>query len=218
VASEVNVPDVNGVPAVNFAPGFGIGITLLSTDIGPLSQILSPASWGIYLGGAPVIVANSTVTFEFRKEWLLLDYPVERGGFESYNKVWVPFSGRIRFASGGNFAERQALLESVKAISGDTNLYSLVMPEDTFTSCNVMHYDFNREAMSGLGMLKINVWMQEISQLGSSTFGSTANPSSQAQQNGGTVTPTDPSSSQVSAVNLNFPASPGGGGAPTPSL
>src|SRR5215831_11227345 len=98
IQAQVNVPNVDGVPAVNFAPGYLAGLVLATFDTGPLALSLTPAPWGIYLGGAPIIVANSTISFEFRKEWLLLDYPVERGAFESYNKVWTPFVCRMRFA------------------------------------------------------------------------------------------------------------------------
>jgi len=201
----VNVPNVDGVPPVNFAPDFLAGLALSFVDAGPLALALTPAPWGIYLGGAPIIVANSTVSFEFRKEWLLLDYPVEGGAFETYNKVWTPFIGRVRFASGGAFEDRQALLESIQAISGDTNLYDLVMPEGIFPSCNVAHYDFNREAAHGLGMLIIDVWMQEVAQLGAATFSNTASPGDQAAANGGTVSPMTPTTGEVSQVNTNFP-------------
>ena len=77
------------------------------------------AQWGIYKDGLPVVVADSVVSFGFKKDWNIADYPVEEGSFESYDKVETPFGARVRFASGGSTANRQALLQSIEAIAGD---------------------------------------------------------------------------------------------------
>jgi hypothetical protein len=119
----VNVPRVPGVPSVLFAPVSGL-LPLLTSDAASLFAGSSlDRQWGIFLGGAPVIVADTVIGFDYRQQWALSDYPVERGGFETYDKVATPFDGRLRFAAGGSAANRAALLASLEAIAGDLNLY-----------------------------------------------------------------------------------------------
>lgn len=119
-------------------------------------------TFGIFSNGIPVITADSVVSMEFREEWIISDYPLEQGRFESYNKVYVPWDVRFRFAMGGSEAKRQALLASVAAIAGDLNFYDAVSPEAVYIHCNVKHYDYRRTSVNGLGLLIVDVWLTEI--------------------------------------------------------
>jgi hypothetical protein len=51
---------------------------------------------------AAVITAELVVGFEFRNDWTISDYPVEGGIFESYDKVFLPYLAKVRFASGSS--------------------------------------------------------------------------------------------------------------------
>ena len=118
--------------------------------------------WGVFLGGAPVIVFDTFVSIDYRQGWSTSDYPIEQGGFESYNKVQIPFDVRVKFAAGGSEENRAALLASVAAIAGDLKLYSVVTPEKVYTSVNVQHYDYHRTSTNGVGMITIEMWLLEI--------------------------------------------------------
>jgi|SRR5665647_1660865 len=154
-----------------------------------MSLPLFNQQWGVFLGGAPIIVFDTFVSIDYRHTWNICDYPVERGGFESYNKVWLPFETRVRFASGGSEANRVALLASVKAISGTLQLYDVVTPEEIYTSVNVKHYDFHRTSTNGVGLITIDLWFEEIRETisESSTFsaGSNTNGGAETAPSGG---------------------------------
>jgi hypothetical protein len=196
---DVNVPNVPGVPQVAFAPGTEAGLALMSSDGPGVESLFAPGQWGIYLNGLPVVVATSVIGVEFKKEFVISDYPVEGGGFESFDKVQLPYDARVRFAAGGTEANRSALLASVGAIAGTLTLYSVATPEVVYPSATVRHYDYRRTATSGLGLLVVDVWLEEVRQTGSSTGlsspyngAATQQPSGADQLSSGTVQPVPP--------------------------
>ncbi len=203
VAGPYNVPDVPGVPSLNFAAGADQGIELLNEDLVSLTPSVSP-QWGIFLNGAPVVTADSVVDFTLKKEFALSDYPVEEGAFETYDKVIIPFDCRLRFSAGGSLANRQSLLDSIDAISGDLNFYDAVTPEVVYPSCNVVHYDYRRTSRNGVGLIIVDVWLLQVrvgTSSSSSALTNTAQPSGADPQNDGTVQPTTPTAAQSSAAS-----------------
>ena len=121
-----------------------------------------PPLWGLYLGALPVVVAETVVDFAYDQQWVIADYPVERGGFESYDKVNSPFRVKIQFASGGSEASRQALLDSIAAIGDPLTLYTAVTPTAVYPSVNVESYSYHRTSRNGLGLLVVDVHLLEI--------------------------------------------------------
>lgn len=163
-----------------------------------------PPQWGIFAqSGKTVVTADAVKGFEYKQDWSLADYPIEDGGFETYDKVQTPFSVRVQFISGGSFSNRQALINSVKAIAADLNLYDVVTPEATYMSCNVMHYDYKRTATNGAGLIEVDVWLQEIRVRTPATL-STTQPSGTDAVSGGQVQTTDTTPAQSQAVKNAF--------------
>ncbi len=190
MAFPVNVPRVPGVPSVLFASSVGQVLSFLTQDaVGIFTGIAQQQPWGIYLGGAPVVLADNVVSFDFRKQWAISDYPVEQGAFASYNKVFIPFDGRFRFTAGGSDSNRQALLDSIDAIAGDLNLYTIVTPIAIYPNVNITHYDYSQTATNGVGLLSVDVWTEEVRETSALSMSNTASPTAASQVNGGTVQP-----------------------------
>ena len=156
-----NVPNVDGVPSIAFAGAFATGLNLLTSDLlGGFGGV--SAQWGIFLNGAAVVTANNVMGVEYRAEWAISDFPVEEGGFESFDKVQLPFDVRVRFCSDGTPAGRAALLNSLDAIDGDLNLYDVVTPEFVYSSVNIAHVDYRRTAQNGVGIIQAEVWLLRV--------------------------------------------------------
>ncbi|BCH11934.1 hypothetical protein MesoLj131c_61920 [Mesorhizobium sp. 131-3-5] len=173
-------------------------LELLTQDaIGLLSGAFSQQLWGIYFGGVPVIIADNVVEVQYRQQWSISDFPVERGAFESYDKVQIPYDARLRFTAGGSAANRAAMLASIAAVAGDTNLYDVVTPEAVYLSCNFTHYDYSRRANEGMGLLSVDIWMIEVREAPSAAMSNTQDPSGASQVNGGTVQTAPASNAQV---------------------
>jgi hypothetical protein len=202
MAFVVNVPNVPGVPSVVFAAGAGQLLNYLTADaFGVFAGVALQQPWGIYLGGAPIILCDNVVSFDYRQQWAVSDFPVERGAFESYDKVQIPFDGRFRFSAGGSEANRAAFLASIAAVAGDLNLYTIVTPDAIYPSVNITHYDYSRSAGNGAGLIVVDVWTLEIRETVNDQMSATQSPTSAPQANGGTVQPTAPTPKQNAALD-----------------
>lgn len=186
----------------NVTDVFQGGPNLVTQQLAGLGII--PPLWGIFSsGGSAVVKADNVIAFEYKQDWNVADAPQEQGAFMSYDKVNTPFTARVTFSAGGGFSNRQALLKSVAAISGDLNLYDVVTPEATYTSCNVIHYDYRRTADHGANLIEVTVWLtQIITDVGATSSSTPSTPSGSTNTDGGTVQPTaiDTSSPQAQTV------------------
>lgn len=185
----IDIPKVPGVPTLpSYSPN---NVALLVADaVTLLTGFLGP-QWGVFLDGVQAFDYNSVVDFDYKQDWTVADYPVEDGAFLSYDKVQLPFDVRVRLASGGSEFERQALLTEVRAAANTLNLYDVVTPEETYSSCNIVHVDFKRTNLDGVGMILIDVWFQQIRQTATSTFSNTQTPVVAGETSTGQVAPSD---------------------------
>jgi len=169
-----------GVPALLFGQVVSFidptGILTADTFIG--YGFGEPPLWGVFLNGVPVVIADTVTDLGYNQDWAVADYPVERGGFESYDKVNLPYRIRVQFVSGGSEGNRQALLDSVAAIADQLTLYDVITPEAVYIGVNVEHYDYRRAARNGIGLMIIDVHLLEIREDGVSNFQNTASPAS----------------------------------------
>lgn len=182
-----NVPNVPGVPTL---PSYAAGsFVLLAADTIIRAILQQQQTWGIYLDGIPAFDFNSVVNFDFKQDWPISDYPVEQGGFQSYDKVELPFDVRFRIASGGTVAERQQFLDAIEQASKSLDLFDAVTPEKVYLSCNISHYDYRRSNQNGVGMIVADIWLTEIRVTATSTFTNTQSPSNAGNQNIGVQQP-----------------------------
>lgn len=175
MAGFPNVPDVPGVPALlrGALNGAIDAVVLMASDALGLFGGLDTPQWGLFLDGAPAVVADSVTSFDYREDWTISDFPVEEGGFETYDKVQQPFDLRLRFATGGSQADRQAFIDSVQQIIGSLDLFDAVTPEATYQSVNPTHWDYSRKADRGAGLLHIDLFCRQVRVTATSQYTST---------------------------------------------
>lgn len=174
MAGFPNVPDLPGVPPIPRDPNAVVStIVNLVADALGLSGVGSAPVWGIFLDGDLAIEPDNIMAFGFKKTFSTPSYPIEQGGFESYNKVQRPFTPRIRVTKSGSIGDRYAFLQDVDAAVSSLNLYDVVTPEATYSSVSLNIYDYNRSGLHGAGMLIVDIEAEEIRQTASSAFSST---------------------------------------------
>src|SRR5574337_335631 len=182
------VPNAPGVPAL--LTGFEAALSVVQFLTGDLVFGLGAfpgPRWGVFRNGSPVVTADTVLSVDYKQEWVIADYPLEQGAFETYDKVATPFDVRVRFISGGSEANRAALLNSVAAIAGDRNLYDVVTPEAVYTSCNIRHCDYRRSSNNGIGAISIDLWLQQVRVTVGAPMNNTASPAGASQDNSGSV-------------------------------
>ena len=197
-----NVPIAPGVPPLLRNPLAPIVTTALLVADAVLSIIgLFGNQWGIFQNGIPVIVPDTVATVEYKQAWLISDYPVEEGAFQSYDKVQTPFEATIRMAVGGSTADRQVFLEDVAAIAGTFDLYDVVTPDAIYQSANVVSYDYRRTAHEGLGLLVVDIRLVEVRVTATTQFSNTQSPSGANTTFTGAVNPATPTPAQAATAS-----------------
>lgn len=220
-----NVPRVPGVPALSGPVRLQSNVVLLASDAANVISLFLGPQWGLFTqSGAPAFASlgipgilgagigrliglggQSVAEFEYRQDHRISTAPQEQGAFLSYNKVATPFNGRVSYIVSGISAQRQVFIEAVQSMQKSLTLLSLVMPEFTFPSVNVVHHDFRRTAKNGVSMFVVEVWVEEVRITGTAAYTSTATPAGANQVNGGSVQPQAPSPVQAKAVPPSWP-------------
>lgn len=186
-----DVPFGTGIPPVRRQPGLPLPLLaerLFGDAAGILSLFLGP-QWGIFDdSGSPVAVPDTVVSVDYRQDYKISDYPVEQGGFESYDKVTVPYDARVRFAV---YSDRAGFLEAVASAAASLDLYTIVTPDAVYSDANIVHVDYTRSTRNGVSQVLVDVWLEEVRQTGTTQFAAsgsenTRSPSGSADRNGGT--------------------------------
>jgi hypothetical protein len=196
----LSIPGVPNVPPfVNLISSIAL---IVADAINFLTGFGTP-EWGIFQDGVSVVTADSVVSMGYKQNWAISTYAIEQGGFQTYNKVDTPYSARVRFASGGSQEDRQALLDSIAAIAGTTELYDVVTPEQVYTNANIQSFDYQRTSVNGVGLIQVDVQLIEVRETAVASFVNTKSPTAQAAINDGTVQTGIVADANVNAVKAS---------------
>jgi hypothetical protein len=219
-----NVPALAaGVPPVprspNFPPTAGL---VLSTVQGAIWRSFAISDqWGIFdkdgkrLGevspftGALSLLSSisgaslSTNSMGYSKETRISDYPVEQGGFATYNKVEMPSQPSVTLIVSGTDDDRSKFLSSIDKATRSIDLYTVVTPEITYIDHAIERYNYERRSDNGAYMLIVQIFLKEIRQVSSLylIIKSPKNPQSAQQNRNGKVQANEASSSVNSKIN-----------------
>lgn len=201
-----NVPKLPGVPQIPRLPGaIYAAVSLASSNI---SSLLGNApqiqnQWGVFNSkGSQVIKPDSVVDFGNTNSWDLPRYPIQDGAFASFNKVIVPFEVMVRMTKGGEVTDRITFLQQIAAIAGDTNLYTVMTPEQSYANVNVTRYEYQRRGSAGAYFIDVDVYFVQINQTSAQYTSTTLNasdPTAQPATNQGAVQ-AQPVAPQVSSA------------------
>ena len=134
------------------------------------SRFVSLTSYGIFLNGAQVMVGDSFLGYEYVNDSRVSMYPVQSGGFGSYNKVDTPYDLRVRITKGGSAGDRATLLNEVLAARKSLNVYDIVTPEQTYTSANLSKVAHHHTMDSGATLLVLELQFVEVRVIASAVF------------------------------------------------
>lgn len=119
--------------------------------------------WGIFTpDGEPALTGDSTLAFEVDQDSSVTNYPIEDGGFESYNKVQVPFRVKFTFTKGGTTSDRANFLKKLDDLQASLDQFVGLTPEIAYPNLTIDHYDLRRSSKAGVTLLTVDVWCQEI--------------------------------------------------------
>jgi len=155
-----------GMPSLMNVPGVSSVLSIVNQGlmVADAFNILTRAKpiWGIYFNNAPVIAADSTLSIEVQEEWNVSDYPVEQGGFQTYNKVRRPSQIRITLLKSGSEQVRNAFLLKAKSAAASLDLYTVITPTDSYDSMTIERYSYRRTSERGMQLLRVEFHMRRI--------------------------------------------------------
>ena len=186
-----SVPDLPGVPALARAAGYDAPApVLLAQDDTSVAAPSGIGQWGLYdsAGNAP-INPTSYAGFEYRGQWTISDYPIEGGGFESYNKVKRPLDARLVVTCGGTQADRAQFLTAIDSMLVAFGSYTIVTPEQSYPNLNPVVKDLARTEKNGVTLLTVQLWFEEILIAPDPSYSNTQAASGADPVNGGSVQP-----------------------------
>ncbi|WP_334166332.1 hypothetical protein [Achromobacter mucicolens] len=184
-----NVPQVPGVPAVFRDLTIPSLPELVNLGLGGLADLLfGTPLWGMYdQDGRPALVFDAFLGVRFRNGGRISSFPVEQGGFSSFNKVDTPYDAAIRLAHSGDMASRNVMLSVLERIVRSTDLYSVVTPEIVYASANLVNYAYTRDTRGGSSQLIVELYLEEVRQTAVAQFTETEEPSGSDPQSNGQV-------------------------------
>ena len=169
--------------------GFGDAPTQLTGDSPDISNNAKAADqWGVFTqAGIPIVEFDSFVSFEYKQEWRMPNYPMEQGAFQSYDKVTTPFIPRISLTRGGSDAKRKAFMDGLDAAANSLNLYYISTPEKRYDNVSIEGIDYTRTSKNGATLITAHLTFLEIRTTPTSNFTNTAAPNGANAVNSGTV-------------------------------
>ena len=195
-ATYPDVPLADGVPPVNR--------TSVPSNVQPLTGDTVGQSgkqqtrWGVFTAaGVPIALADSVLSVEYSREFRISNYPVEQGGFASYDKVATPFEPRVVLAKGGTDDDRATFLKALDAACGSTDLYDVVTPDTIYHNANLIRVDFKRTRESGVGLLTVDLHLMEVRLSAGTTFSNSKAPSGVDATSNGSTQPVAPTAAQT---------------------
>lgn len=168
--------------------------------------------WGIFnQNGGTVLRADAVASVEYTHDYRVSDYPQEKGAFESYNKVQVPFQGKVTFIVS---TSRRDFLQSLETAEASLDLFVLATPDASYPSVNLVHFGYRRSQQQGTTMMLVDVWVEEIRIVSGAELLNTTTQSvngTDSQQNGAVQSqPDGPGGSTNLQSNLNISNIPNG--------
>lgn len=176
-----NVPHSPGVPAIPRLPGVTVesivrsGVGIIQ---GALWQVFQARNqWGIFdsegnplsdprlFGGLLASIGGpevSTGALDYSKETRVSDFPVERGGFASYNKVELAACPVVTLCMMGSESDRTAFLAAVDTACKSNELYSVATPEVTYRNYAIERYGYQRRSNKGATLLLVDLTLKEV--------------------------------------------------------
>jgi hypothetical protein len=190
------VPQVAGVPAL-LRGGAAILDTLTFNQIGfgdALGDIIGtdPSKWGIFSEqGDSIADYDSIYSFDYTNASAISNFPVEEGGFTSYNKVANPYDIEVVINCGGGAARRSACLTALQLARDSTDLYSIFTEIDTILNANLVNLSYRQTANEGAGLLTARLQFIEVRNTASANYANPKTPNAFDPESGGQLQPVE---------------------------
>ena len=179
----------DGAPDLLSGPAPASDLQLAKTDSSDLRLKNARPVWGIFLESELLIEPDSILALDYHREWTVADFPMEKGAFNSYDKVAKPFDVRLRMTKGGNESTRGAFIRDIETLGESLVLVDVVSPDRTYLGVTITSIGYTQAATNGVGLITFDIALRQVRETASSAMSSDVvqDPGSADSKNGGTV-------------------------------
>lgn len=194
-----NVPIAEGVPnlarsAYGIAQTSGTtgrvtGLTggMAGTFLGHyLNAMLAPTYALLNQQDEKVIVPDGPAEFEMKGDASVSTYPVEQGGFQSYNKVVNPEDLSLSLLCNGQGPmSHKDFLKTCHELKNGADVIKLVTPKYVYPYVTCIGMSHQTTARNGVTLLKVNLTFKEVRVTGTTSFPNAKQDSGTPMREGG---------------------------------
>ncbi|HDJ1441598.1 TPA: hypothetical protein PPN70_004047 [Serratia rubidaea] len=145
-----------------------------------INSVLSPG-YGIYyasgvMSGTKPFSPTSFVVLEMGGEATVGNAPIEAGGYTSFNKVqrpatlqvtftiegWSGFAGSLPNVTNLTLTSRSDVLDTLETMRTTAQVYDIETPDRTYTSYDLVKYDYRIRSDSGTTLLSVSAVFQDV--------------------------------------------------------
>ena len=189
------VPKLLGVPPLlrniaTIADTVTLGYLGISNALNGLIGAGPVAEWGVFTAdGDPIAKYDSFISTDYQNPSSISKYPVELGGFNSYNKVESPYLITVVLSCCGSSDRRAAFEAAIENARKSLQLYNVFTPTKTYTGVNITTVAIRRELSEGAHVSRAVLSLEEVRQRAKADYSSPFN----TLDNGQIQTVDDPS-------------------------
>lgn len=174
------VPQAPGVPAVlRSAAALADTVTLGYLGLSDrLSDIIGAETvkWGIFdSNGAAIADYDSFISSDYQNPSSISKYPVELGGFNSYNKVESPYEVMAILSCAGGEERRATFQAKIEAARRSLQLYSVFTPTRTYADVNITTVAIRHELTEGANVTRAILSCEQVRQRAQANYSSPLN-------------------------------------------
>lgn len=155
--------DTSPTPSSTIAPASDLYLT---------ENIVYPLKfWGLYTAdGDLALEVDSVIETAYSKEFNTPAYPLEGGGFETYNKVEAPYEARLVLTKGGTEDAKRVFIETLEGYNRSLDLFQIVTPDKTYENANIVRLQITRTREQGADLVRAEVGLREIRSTTTTTY------------------------------------------------
>lgn len=120
--------------------------------------------WGIFNEyGVPVLLADNVTSVEYNNSSDVVDAPLEKGTFATYNKVQNPYTATVQMTKGGGDATMRGLfIGQLEALAKSTLLFNVLTPEYVHRSAAIVGFGYKRLPNEGNRIIVATIELKEV--------------------------------------------------------
>ena len=162
-----NVPIAEGIPAVLRSEIFPYEeVTNTFAGISnTLKSLIDLREWGVFdQDGNLLAEAHSFVSLDVSDSAHIPSYPMETGGFISYNKVAAPSIHHIKMNHQGDVDSRSEFWRAIDEARQSIDLFNIVTPEVVYLDANITGVRREVSSTHGITLAVAEIELTEVRQ------------------------------------------------------